>query len=66
MHSGWISNNKINSVEKNISKLLSIAITEVLKYSTRIQREKMSPWPAHHFVCQKDTTVLSYEKVLKK
>jgi hypothetical protein len=41
MHSGWISNNKINSAEKNISKLLSIVITEVLKYSMKIQQEKM-------------------------
>jgi hypothetical protein len=66
IHSGWISNIKINSVEKAISKLPSIAITEVLKYSTRIQQEKMSPRPAHHFVYQKDTTVPSYDKVLKE
>jgi hypothetical protein len=52
--------------EKTISKLLSIAVTQVLKYSTRIQQEKMSPWPAHHFVYQKDTTVPSYEKNLKE
>jgi hypothetical protein len=37
MHSGWISNNKINSAEKTISKLLSIPIAKVLKYSMRIQ-----------------------------
>jgi hypothetical protein len=32
------------------------------KKSTR----KMSPQPAHHFIYQKDTTVPSYEKVLKE
>ncbi len=37
MRSGQISNKKINSAEKTISKLLPTAITEVLKYSTRIQ-----------------------------
>ncbi len=66
MNSGWISNNEKKSTDKTMSMLLPIAIKEILKYSTRIQQDNMSPWPAHHFVYQKDTTALSYQKVYEK
>jgi hypothetical protein len=36
MHSKWISNNKNLSAEKTMSKILSIALKDILKYSQRI------------------------------
>ncbi len=48
-----------------MSKLLSITLTDILKYSQKHQWDNMSPQPAHHFVYQKDTTVRSYHKVFE-
>jgi hypothetical protein len=50
MHSKWISNNKKLSAEKAMSKLLSIALEDILKYSHKQQGDNISPWPAHYFV----------------
>jgi hypothetical protein len=63
-HSEWISTNKIFSADKTISKLLSIAIKDILKDSNKVQRYNLSPQLTHQFVYQKDTTVASYQKAL--
>jgi hypothetical protein len=60
MYSEWISNNKTFSAEKNMSKLLSIELKNILKYSQKHQRDNKSPQPAHHFRYQKDTTAGLY------
>jgi hypothetical protein len=65
MHNKWILNNKKLSAEKTMSKLLSIALKDILKYSQKHQQDNMSPWPTHHFVHQKDMTVASYQKVFE-
>jgi hypothetical protein len=64
MHSKWISNKKL-SAEKTMSKLRSIALKDILKYSHKQPWDNMSPWPAHHLVHQQDTTAGSYQKVLE-
>jgi hypothetical protein len=50
------------SCRETISKLLSIAIKDILKYSHKVLRDNSSPLLAHQFVYQKDTTVASYQK----
>jgi hypothetical protein len=65
MHSKWISNNKKLSAEKTMSKLLSIPLKDILKYSQKHQWDNMSPQLAHHFVYQKDTTIASYRNIFE-
>jgi hypothetical protein len=48
-----------------MSKILSIALKDILKYSQNHQCDDMSPRSAHHLVHQKDTTVASYQKVFE-
>jgi len=46
-----------------MSKLLSISLKDILKYSQKHQWDNMLPLPAHQFVYQKATTVGSYQNV---
>ena len=65
MHSEWISNNKKLSAEKTISKLLSIAIKDILKYSHKVQRDNLPLRLPHQCIHQKDITVTSYQKAFE-
>jgi hypothetical protein len=66
LHSKWISNNKTLSAEKIMSKLLSIALKDILKYSHKQQWDDMSPRLAHHLVHQKDMAAGLYQKVFER
>jgi hypothetical protein len=50
---------------KTMSRLLSIMLKDILKYSQKHQRDNMSPQLAHHFVHQNNMTVASYQKVFE-
>jgi hypothetical protein len=66
MHSDseWISNNKKLSTEKTISKLLSITMKDILKYSHKVQRDNLSLL-AYWIVYQNIITMASYQKAFE-
>jgi hypothetical protein len=65
IHSKWISNNIKLSAEKTMSKLLSIVLKDILKYSQKHQWDNMSPRPAHHFYIKKIQLLHHIKKYLR-